>query len=165
MTLELSEKLVNYQKKHPGIRLYALVNGLQYERCFGEEINYILGVNNPLFRHYPDSKLAFAGPWLFDMEYAHQWQEKLSILEETYPAVSWLLTSLSLDKLTRHLVSYLNIQLPTKQTALLRFYDPRILHRISDIFSHEQLFAFTHDINKWVYQYNATYYSVSGAPL
>ncbi len=99
------------------------------------------------------------------MEYAHQWQEKLSILEETYPAVSWLLTSLSLDKLTRHLVSYLNIQLPTKQMALLRFYDPRILHRISDTFSHEQLSAFTHYINKWVYQYNATYYSVSGVPL
>ncbi len=31
MTPELSEKLVNYQKEHLGVRLYALVNGLQYE--------------------------------------------------------------------------------------------------------------------------------------
>ncbi|KOY60344.1 DUF4123 domain-containing protein [Photorhabdus heterorhabditis] len=165
MTPKLSEKLANYQKEHPGVRLYALVNGLQYERCFGEEINYIAGINNPLFRHYPDSKIAFAGPWLFDMEYAHQWQDKLSTLEETSPAVSWLLTSLSLDKLTRHLVPYLNIQLSAKQTALLRFYDPRILHLIRDIFSHEQLSAFMQGINAWVYQHNSTYYSVSGDPL
>ncbi|MGS0627689.1 hypothetical protein [Photorhabdus asymbiotica] len=54
MAPELSEKLANYQKEHPGVRLYALVNGLQYERCFGEEINYIAGINNPLFRHYPE---------------------------------------------------------------------------------------------------------------
>ncbi|NRN30137.1 DUF4123 domain-containing protein [Photorhabdus heterorhabditis] len=165
MILELNEKLMNYQKEHPETRLYALVNGLQYEYYFQAEIKYIAGVNNPLFRYYPDSKIAFAGPWLFDMEYGHHWHNKLSELEDTYPSVSWILTPLSLDQLTRHLLPYLNIQLPTKQTALFRFYDPRILHRIQEIFNDEQLVEFTRGMTKWLYQHNSIYYSVSGAML
>ncbi|NRN29868.1 DUF4123 domain-containing protein [Photorhabdus heterorhabditis] len=165
MTPDLNEELVNYQQSHPDIRLYALVSGLQYERCFQEEIKYIAGINNPLFRQYPDSKIAFAGPWLFDMEYGDQWSNKLSVLEETYPSISWILTSLSLDHLTRHLVPYLNIQLSTKETVLFRFYDPRILHRINDIFSDEQLAELTRGITKWIYQHNGAYHSVSGATL
>ncbi|MQL49563.1 DUF4123 domain-containing protein [Photorhabdus khanii] len=165
MMLELNEKLMSYQEEHPETRLYALVNGLQYERYFQAKIKYIAGVNNPLFRHYPDSKIAFAGPWLFDMEYGHHWSDKLSMLEDTFPSVSWISTPLSLDQLTRHLVPYLNIQLPTKQTALFRFYDPRVLHRIRDTFDDEQLAAFTHGINKWIYQYDTAYYSVTGVML
>ncbi|CDL82473.1 DUF4123 domain-containing protein [Xenorhabdus cabanillasii] len=162
MTPELQTKWAEYRKTHPDIKQYALVNGLQYERYFSEEITYIAGVNNPLFRRWPDAKIAFAGPWLFDMAQAKSWEEKLSKLEQVAPSVSWLHTTLSLDNLIRHLESYLNIQLETGKMALFRFYDPRILHQIRDIFSPDQLVAFTNGINEWVYSFNSNDYFVKG---
>ncbi|PHM51653.1 DUF4123 domain-containing protein [Xenorhabdus hominickii] len=162
MTPVLQEKWAEYRKIHPEIKLFALVNGLQYERHFGNEITYIAGVNNPLFRQHPDAKIAFAGPWLFDMAQAPSWAEKLSELERAAPSVSWLHTALSLDNLTRHLEPYLNVRLETGETALLRFYDPRILHKIRDVFSLEQLAAFTDGIDEWMYSFDSHDHFVRG---
>ncbi|OTA18713.1 hypothetical protein Xbed_03066 [Xenorhabdus beddingii] len=162
MTPELQQKWHEYRENHPDMKQYALVSGLQYERYFDEEITYLAGTNNPLFRQYPDAQIAFAGPWLFDMAYAKAWEEKLAALEQAAPSVSWLHTTMSLDKLTRHLESYLNVQLETGETALLRFYDPRILHQLRDIFSPAQLTAFTDGIDEWVYSLDNNDYSVKG---
>ncbi|CBJ82716.1 conserved hypothetical protein; putative exported protein [Xenorhabdus bovienii SS-2004] len=106
--------------------------------------------------------VAFAGPWLFDMRQAQAWEDKFLRLESAAPAVSWLYTTQSLDKLTRHLESYLNIQLKTGETALLRFYDPRVLNQIPHLFTPEQLTHFTQDIEEWQYQLNNTAYIVKG---
>ncbi|WP_434526123.1 DUF4123 domain-containing protein [Photorhabdus asymbiotica] len=165
MTPELQKKWSEYREMHHEMKWYALVNGLQYERHFTEEIKYIDGTNNPLFRQYPDAKIAFAGPWLFDMAYAESWEEKLFELEKVAPSVSWLHTTLSLDKLTRHLENYLNVELETGETALLRFYDPRILHQIRNIFSPEQLSAFTDGIHEWVYSFDNNDYFVKATQL
>ncbi|WFQ79619.1 DUF4123 domain-containing protein [Xenorhabdus sp. SF857] len=152
-----------YQKIHPDMKRYALIDGLQYERFFDAELTYIAGLNNPLFRRYPDAEIAFAGPWLFDITHNIVSVEKFLKLEKTFPAVSWLYTTLSLDALTRHFEPYLNVQLESGETALLRFYDPRILHQIRDIFSQEQLTAFTQPIDEWNYWLDGQFYSVKGA--
>ncbi|MGJ0577246.1 DUF4123 domain-containing protein [Xenorhabdus bovienii] len=159
------ERWQEYQKAHPDMKRYVLVDGLQYERLFDEELTYIAGLNNPLFRKHPDAAIAFAGPWLFDITQATVWAEKFLKLEKTFPAVSWLYTTQSLDALTRHFEPYLNVQLESGETALLRFYDPRILHQIPDIFSQEQLTAFIKDIDEWGYLFDDSYYSVKGTPL
>ncbi|WP_275381086.1 DUF4123 domain-containing protein [Xenorhabdus bovienii] len=159
MTATFKEK---YRETSPEIKLYALVDGLQYERHFDEELTYIAGLNNPLFRQFPDAEIAFAGPWLFDMRQAQAWEDKFLRLESAAPAVSWLYTTQSLDKLTRHLESYLNIQLKTGETALLRFYDPRVLNQIPHLFTPEQLTHFTQDIEEWQYQLNNNAYIVKG---
>ncbi|PHM45102.1 hypothetical protein Xmau_01309 [Xenorhabdus mauleonii] len=157
------EKWQEYQKNHPDIKRYALVDGLQYERLFDEELTYLAGLNNPLFRQFPDSEIAFAGPWLFDITHGTVLMEKFLTLEKTFPAVSWVYTPQSLDALTRHFEPYLNVQLESGETALLRFYDPRILHQIPDIFNQEQLTAFTQSIDEWEYWLNGQFYSVKGA--
>ncbi|AYA39120.1 DUF4123 domain-containing protein [Xenorhabdus nematophila] len=157
------EKWPEYQKMHPDMKWYALVDGLQYERLFDEELVYIADLNNPLFRQYPDAEIAFAGPWLFDMTQATVWTEKFLKLEKIFPAVSWLYTPLSLDTLTRHFEPYLNVQLASGETALLRFYDPRVLHQIRDIFNQEQLTAFTQHIDEWNYWLDGHDYSLKGA--
>ncbi|MCP9269522.1 DUF4123 domain-containing protein [Xenorhabdus sp. XENO-1] len=156
------ERWLEYQKAHPDMKRYALVDGLQYERLFDEELTYIVGLNNPLFRKHPDAAIAFAGPWLFDITQATAWAEKFLKLEKTFPAVSWLYTTQSLDALTRHFEPYLNVQLESGETALLRFYDPRILHQIRNIFSPEQLAAFTDGINEWAYSFESNDYFVKG---
>ncbi|PHM50535.1 DUF4123 domain-containing protein [Xenorhabdus miraniensis] len=157
------EEWQEYQKIHPDMKRYALVDGLQYERLFDEELTYIAGLNNPLFRRYPDAEIAFAGPWLCDITHDTVPMAKFLKLEKTFPAVSWLYTTQSLDALTRHFEPYLNIQLESGETALLRFYDPRILHQLPDIFSQEQLTAFTQPIDEWNYWRDGQFYSMKGA--
>ncbi|WP_340621823.1 DUF4123 domain-containing protein [Xenorhabdus siamensis] len=152
-----------YHNTHPDIKRYALIDGLQYERLFDEEFTYIAELNNPLFRRHPDAEIAFAGPWLFDITDNTASVEKFLKLEKTFPAVSWIYSTLSLDSLTRHFGPYLNIQLESGKTALLRFYDPRILHQIPDIFNQEQFTKFTQPIDEWNYWLNGQFYSVKGA--
>ncbi|MCC8367583.1 DUF4123 domain-containing protein [Xenorhabdus sp. PB61.4] len=162
MMTTLKEKWVKYRETYPEMQLYALVDGLQYERCFDDELTYLEGTNNPLFRQFPDAEIAFAGPWLFDMNQSQAWEEKFLRLENAAPAVSWLYSTRSLDTLTRHLESQLTIQLKTGKTALLRFYDPRVLHQIPHIFTPEQLIEFTKDIEEWSYQLDNNHYVVKG---
>ncbi|WP_337167732.1 DUF4123 domain-containing protein [Xenorhabdus bovienii] len=163
MTTILKEKWQRYRETYPEMKFYALVDGLQYERHFDKELTYLGDMNNPLFRQFPDAEIAFAGPWLFDMSRVSEWEEKFLRLESAVPAVSWLYSTLSLDKLTRHLESYLNVRLKTGETALLRFYDPRVLHQISTIFTPEQLTEFTKNIEEWRYQLDNNHYVVKGA--
>lgn len=162
MTTILKEKWQRHRETYPEMKLYALVDGLQYERHFDKELTYLGDINNPLFRQFPDAEIAFAGPWLFDMSRASEWEEKFLRLESAAPAVSWLYSTLSLDKLTRHLESYLNVRLKTGETALLRFYDPRVLHQIPTIFTPEQLTEFTKNIEEWRYQLDNNHYVVKG---
>ncbi|PHM44223.1 hypothetical protein Xszus_04051 [Xenorhabdus szentirmaii] len=164
MSATLKEKWEKYRETCPEMKLYALVDGLQYERYFDDALTYFEGANNPLFRQFPDAEIAFAGPWLFDMSQAQAWEEKFLRLESAAPAVSWLYSTLSLDKLTRHLESHLNIRLKTGKTALLRFYDPRVLHQIPHIFTPEQLTQFTKDIEEWRYQLDNHHHVVKGTP-
>ncbi|PHM37477.1 DUF4123 domain-containing protein [Xenorhabdus innexi] len=152
-----------YQKTHPDMKRYALVDGLQYERLFDEELTYSAGLNNPLFRRYPDAEIAFAGPWLFDLSHDTVFMEKFLTLEKTFPAVSWIYTNQSLDALTRHFEPYFNVHLESGETALLRFYDPRILHQMRDIFSQAQLIEFTQPIDEWHYWLDGQFYSMKGA--
>ena len=51
----------------PGRSLFALVDGLQYERFFGNELEIKPARVLPLFDKYPDSRISFAGPWIVDM--------------------------------------------------------------------------------------------------
>lgn len=141
------------------VYLHALVDGLQYEQLFDKEITYLNRVNAPLFREFGDAAIAFAGPWLFDLEQADEWFNEFSELEQAKPAVSWLITALPLDKLTIHLQQQLNVELPDGRIALLRYYDPRVLHKLSAVFTDSQLDHFTRGIINWLYQFDGQIYS------
>ena len=45
------------------VTLFALVDGLQYERYFGESLSVQQSAAVPLFDTWPDSRIAFAGLW------------------------------------------------------------------------------------------------------
>ena len=66
----------------------------------------------------------------------------------------------SLTNLFNQLESQLYLRLPDKRNALLRFYDPRVLHKLLDVFTPEQFKLFTLNINDWIYYHNHTYYSL-----
>ncbi|ELY4778120.1 DUF4123 domain-containing protein [Cronobacter turicensis] len=119
-------------------RLYALVDGIQYERATCAELHEEGGVCS-LFSLPEDKVLAFAGPWLMDMSaLTEDVFVKICQLEKEYPAVSWIISDQPLLSLSQHLQSCLMISFPSKQTGIFRFYDCRVLKALPELLSQEQ---------------------------
>ncbi|MFP1763018.1 DUF4123 domain-containing protein [Lonsdalea quercina] len=140
---------------------YALVCGLQYERFFQEEMAYQKGVCHPLFRVFPDAQIAWAGPWLIHVGHSPFLHEKFDELERNLPAVSWIQSHEDLNTLTAHLSSQLNITLEDGNSALLRFYDPRVLLRLKEILTSEQHRIMLKGIVEWVFYLDGATHSFS----
>lgn len=142
------------------ISLFALVDGLQFERYFGRELEIRKGAVLPLFDKYPDSRIAFAGPWLIDMHKAMAFREKLADLEQQLPAVSWLLSASTIFELLAHLQQYINVEMPDGQVALLRLQDPRVQVRLGEQLDEGQHWGITRGIIEWYSSVNNRIYSL-----
>lgn len=75
------------------VTLFALVDGLQYERYFGESLSVQQPAAVPLFDTWPDSRVAFAGLWVMEMNSIMGFRERLCELEAALPSVSWMISS------------------------------------------------------------------------
>ena len=97
----------------------------------------------------PDSRIAFAGPWLIRMSDMTGSQEKLEVLEAALPAVSWLATATAAQTLVIHLQQNMNIVLPDGQAALLRLQDPRVQFRLAGTLDSQQHNRLTAPVQEW----------------
>nr|WP_240703865.1 DUF4123 domain-containing protein [Citrobacter tructae] len=149
------------------LKLYVLVDGIQYERAYGEPIEESKAIRSLLC--LPEDKLiAFAGPWLMEVDKISS-DKLLNIfmLEKKYPAVSWIISEQEFLQLTNHLISCLVVTFPSKETGLFRFYDCRVLKMLSKILlplQIENLMRFTH---RWLFlsETNISYYQYNDAKL
>ena len=137
-----------YQGRHPHGRLYALVDGYQYEAHTGERLSGHADALLGLFEGTPDSPLMHAGTWLIDTAQEAVPMARLIELETALPSVTWLFSREPLDLLARALCQRLDITL-NGRPALLRFYDPRTLAGLQDILTPEQKTALHADIDEW----------------
>ncbi|MDA5533831.1 DUF4123 domain-containing protein [Yersinia mollaretii] len=152
-------ELLKMKEMISNLRLYALVDGIQYDREFEEELKDEKGIRS-LFNLPEDKKIAFAGPWLLDMEdLPNTWFLKLSKLERKSPAVSWIISDSHFLSIAHHLGSSMMITLPDKQEGIFRFYDCRVLKELPELLSHDQitkLMAFT---RRWSFLYDGSWNS------
>lgn len=132
----------------PELRLYALVDGVQYQtqRCKRLRAGSNLV---SLFSGRPDEALAHAGPWLIDAVRAdHALIAELAALEHEVPSLTWLIAPQDLTGLAQLLQLRLDLQLPDGRSALLRFWDPRVLFTLAQTLDgrqREQLFGHVHE--------------------
>ncbi|CAK9886231.1 MAG: hypothetical protein XXXJIFNMEKO3_02659 [Candidatus Erwinia impunctatus] len=139
---------------HSTCSLYALVDGLQYERYFGQELQAARDISYPLFDPYPDSKIAFAGPWLIKLNKSECYREKFKELDIKYPALSWLLSSSPPDALLNNFKDFLTLELPDGKSALFRFYDPRVLSNLTDWIDEQDFSRLIQGVSEWVFTLN-----------
>ncbi|EHZ3053787.1 DUF4123 domain-containing protein [Salmonella enterica subsp. enterica] len=144
----------------PETSIFALIDGLQYERFYGDELVFKENVVMPLFDKYPDSRIAFAGPWMIKISEIIDIRELVSALELELPSVSWLVSKSTLSELIIHFQNFLNVELPDGQVALLRLQDPRVQIRLGEILNGEQHRELTHLLDEWVTATNNRIYSV-----
>lgn len=131
------------------LRLYSLVDGVQYRAYFGKPCAAQMGCRS-LFAGTPDAVLDHAGPWLVDVEQTDSvLVDALTTLEQAAPAVTWLIAPQTLDGLAQLLQLNLNTALPDGRIALLRFWDPRVLVNLAAMLEQDQREMFFGHIHEW----------------
>lgn len=86
-------------------------------------------------------------------------------LETESPALSWLVSDSSIEKLATHFSERLNVSLPDGKTALFRFYDPRVIHNIPQVLTSEQFHEITTPLIGWYYRFEGRFYALQGGGL
>ncbi|MDB0543333.1 DUF4123 domain-containing protein [Ralstonia solanacearum] len=149
MALDVIERLGQLRAHDATLRLYGLVDGVQYETHRGARLSGKPGLAS-LFHGTADAALAHAGPWLIDVEIAGEaFTADLAELEHEAPAVSWLISQADLHGLAQLLQLQLDARLPDGRIALLRFWDPRVLASLVGVLSARQRDAFFAHIQEW----------------
>ncbi len=130
------------------LNLYALVDGLGYEAHTGERIEASF-MHRSLFEGTPDAPLAHAGAWVVDVTKVPSEIPTLTKLEQSQPAVAWLITAMDLDGVSQFLALQQEMQTADGHTALLRLADPRVIVKISKVMTPEQKQSFFGQIEEW----------------
>lgn len=147
--IDVVVRLAQLRQTMPALRLYALVDGAQYQTHRGVSLQDGTGLH-ALFTGTPDAGLAHAGPWLVDTAQAgDELTADLSELEKQAPAVTWLLALQDLAGLAQLLQLNLETRLPDGRAALLRFWDPRVLSTLAELLRPEQRETFFAHIHEW----------------
>jgi len=146
--LDVQSRLEELRDTMPALRLYALVDGVQYQAQLCKRLHPSSGLF-PLFAQTRDAALSHAGPWLVDMAIADEaTMAELSTLERNAPSLTWLIAPQDLEGLGQLLQLRLDVILPDGRSALLRFWDPRVLVNLArtlDASQREELFGHIHE--------------------
>jgi hypothetical protein len=133
ISASVNEELRKYRTRHYSGHVLALVDGIQYEQHTGQQLTPEDDMTVSLFAGTKEIALAHAGPWVVDPKKARDHLADLGELEQARPGVIWLITSEHIERIAEKLRPHLNMRTPNGLSALLRFWDPRVLHALNAI--------------------------------
>lgn len=147
--LDVAARWEQLRETMPELRLYALVDGAGYQTRHHKRLQAAGGLF-PLFSGTPDAALSHAGPWLVDaVNVEESFVDELATLERDVPCMSWLISPQDLDGLAQLLQLKLDVRLPDGRSALLRFWDPRVLADLAQTLDEGQRKDFFSYIHEW----------------
>ncbi|MBU9576595.1 DUF4123 domain-containing protein [Burkholderia multivorans] len=110
------------------LRLFALTDGLLYSELSGSAPMRSAESAIALLDGTPDASLADAGPWLFDYDGADSaTRDVLTRLAHGEFGVNWIISAYQPRQLAGELRERLDATLPDGRTAMLRYYDARVM--------------------------------------
>ncbi|VWB13267.1 hypothetical protein BLA6860_00443 [Burkholderia lata] len=137
------------------VHLYALVDGLLYANAANGSTPQRSQSATAVFDGTQDASLADAGPWLFAYERAAaDIRRTLSTMASSSTGVSWLISAYPIESLADELRSRLDVRLPDGSTALLRFYDARIMTDMVSLMEFTQRMQFFVPTFNWLVETN-----------
>ncbi|MDF3092301.1 MULTISPECIES: DUF4123 domain-containing protein [Burkholderia] len=137
------------------VHLYALVDGLLYADAAGGSSPQRSQSAIAVFDGTQDASLADAGPWLFAYETAAgNIRRTLSTMASSSTGVSWLISAYPIESLADELRGRLDVRLPDGSTALLRFYDARIMADVASLMEFTQRMQFFVPTFDWLVEVN-----------
>ncbi|WP_175916328.1 DUF4123 domain-containing protein [Burkholderia sp. BCC1638] len=147
--------LMRQQQLTMQAHLYALVDGLLFEDAAGGSPPQRSQAAVALFDGTPDASLADAGPWLLDYERATgNVRRSLSVMAGGSAGVSWLISAYPIESLADELRGRLDARLPDGRTALLRFYDARVMADVASLMEFTQRMQFFVPTFDWLVEVN-----------
>ncbi|MGE8637167.1 MAG: DUF4123 domain-containing protein [Achromobacter sp.] len=156
MTAQVEEYLATRQQQTPyPLRLYGLVDGLLYADVAADQALFRSASCAALFDGTPDQALADDGPWLLDCT-ADRGSHMASLqrLGDSAVGCLWIVSGYAVDDLAVALRARLNVRMPDGSTALLRYYDARIMDDIAALLTPAQRTAFFAPAQDWLVQRN-----------
>ncbi|AOJ24347.1 hypothetical protein WJ12_05600 [Burkholderia seminalis] len=137
------------------VHLYALVDGLLYANAANGSAPRRSQSAIAVFDGTQDASLADAGPWLFAYDgAAGDVRRTLSTMAASSTGVSWLISAYPIESLANELRSRLDVRLPDGSTALLRFYDARIMADMASLMEFSQRMQFFVATFNWLVEVN-----------
>lgn len=150
MGFDVQGRFERLQAVMPELRLYALVDGVQYQARFDKRLQASTGLYG-LFAGTSDAALSHAGPWLVDVAMCGDLFNELIALEVEKPSVSWLVGPQDLVGLAQLLQLRMDARLPDGRSVLLRFWDPRVLRMLVRTLDDDQRNEFFSHIHEWLF--------------
>ncbi|SDE46933.1 DUF4123 domain-containing protein [Paraburkholderia lycopersici] len=141
------------------LRVYVLVDGIQFHKHTSTAIQPQAGSVIALFAGTRDERLAPAGPWLIDPAHAKGIVRIAAEMEPALPGVVWLISALEIEKQAQALRQMIDMRLPNGRELMVRFWDPRALVSLYHSVGREKWRAHFGGVVEWhfIHQGNRIY--------
>ncbi|WP_176047406.1 DUF4123 domain-containing protein [Burkholderia sp. BCC1644] len=137
------------------VHLYALVDGLLYADAANGSSPQRSRSAVAVFDDTQDATLSDAGPWLFSYEHAPgRIRQTLAAMAAGPTGVTWLISAYPIESLADELRRRLDVRLPDGRTALLRFFDARIMPNMASLMEFTQRMQFFVPTFDWLVEVN-----------
>ena len=143
---------IGWQKWQATHRLFAILDCAQLSDEDRKTVRHLdATVCLGLFKGTQDEGLHDVEPLLIDplnisTSHGMPW---LVQCDQSTPALLWLASSLPMNELAGRMRSLLSADLPGAPDALLRFYDPRVFHKLMHVMSADQKALFFLSAQQW----------------
>ncbi|KVA01068.1 hypothetical protein WI40_00820 [Burkholderia ubonensis] len=133
------------------LRLFALADGLLYSETSGSAPVRSGESAMALLDGTPDASLADAGPWFFDYERTNSTtRDVLTCLAQGEYGVNWIISAYQPRLLANELRERLDATLPDGRTAMLRYYDARVMRYFAPALSSTERTMFFSPTFDWL---------------
>lgn len=143
---------IEWQKWQASHKLYALLDSAQLsneDRRSFQSLDSTACIG--LFKGTPDEGLKDVEPLLLDPLHIPASHDISWLIQngKTSPMLLWFVSDVPMNELAPHLRSLLSADLPGAPNALLRFYDPRVFHKLMQALDADQKSLFFANAQNW----------------
>ncbi|QBQ17123.1 DUF4123 domain-containing protein [Acinetobacter haemolyticus] len=161
MNLE-NKKIETYiLNNHKNRKLFCLVDGAQIDHSTVPNIQHTFGGCLYLFKETFEEEAYQYGPIMFDLSQSNQEQlENLFHLMRNKDSMIFIESGLDIKSLKNKLLEKLYVELEDGGIGILRYYDPRVLKRLSQIITDEQRTQFMDGFDTLYFMLHQTNYEL-----
>ncbi len=134
-------------------KLYGLVDGAQYPDALATWVLEFSPEVRSLFEGLPEEEAGNAAPILFEIDDAKSdWVRQIDQMDRYRPCFTVVRSALNIDELKTHLQRFLFVDIGEGMQVLLRWFDPRSLSSILEVWGKATQVVLTRPMAMWMYR-------------
>ncbi|WP_321872835.1 DUF4123 domain-containing protein [Burkholderia ubonensis] len=134
-------------------KLYGLVDGAQYPEALAAWVLEFSPEVRSLFEGLPEEEAGNAAPILFEIDDVNsEWVRQIDQMDRYRPCFTVMRSVLNIDELKMHLQHFLFADIGEGMQVLLRWFDPRSLPSILDVWGKAAQVELTRPMATWMYR-------------